>query len=288
MIQSSKTDANTQTRTYPVVDPCTLGRPTHLLHRFTARLREDLSEQFESSLNRRYRANFDVREVFMYPMEQAVFPGRWMKYVSSSGRIDCALDRGIVLCALAHRYGSPGAGIPSSTDIPETETEKRLAAVLSLQFVNTLAACVSSLFAGNDSEHAQRQEFGTIAASAPEPGTWMVEVAIDELTHGVSGCVCFTLCDAWMDRLLRSLSRFRDKPNENRAQAPISQLELKLVAQLLEMDLPLGDLVDIRVGDIIPVRLDNADVLIGNSRLFTATVAEHKGKLCLTSFEDAD
>jgi flagellar motor switch protein FliM len=31
-----------------------------------------------------------------------------------------------------------------------------------------------------------------------------------------------------------------------------------------------------------------ADVLLDENRLFTAAVAEHKGKLCLTSFEDAE
>jgi flagellar motor switch protein FliM len=31
-----------------------------------------------------------------------------------------------------------------------------------------------------------------------------------------------------------------------------------------------------------------ADVLLDEARLFTAAVAEHKGKLCLTSFEDAE
>jgi len=30
------------------------------------------------------------------------------------------------------------------------------------------------------------------------------------------------------------------------------------------------------------------DVLLDDARLFTAAVAEHKGKLCLTSFEDAE
>jgi len=40
------------------------------------------------------------------------------------------------------------------------------------------------------------------------------------------------------------------------------------------------------VGDIIPVSLQATDVLVKNSRLFTATVAEHKGKLWLTAFND--
>jgi hypothetical protein len=43
-----------------------------------------------------------------------------------------------------------------------------------------------------------------------------------------------------------------------------------------------------KVGDVIPVSVGRADVLLDDSRLFTAAVTEHKGKLCLTSFEDAE
>ena len=45
---------------------------------------------------------------------------------------------------------------------------------------------------------------------------------------------------------------------------------------------------DLQVGDVIPISLSRADVLLEESRLFTAAVTEHKGKLCLTSFEDAE
>jgi hypothetical protein len=49
-----------------------------------------------------------------------------------------------------------------------------------------------------------------------------------------------------------------------------------------------GALFDLKVGDVIPVDVGRADVLLDEARLFTAAVAEHKGKLCLTSFEDAE
>jgi flagellar motor switch protein FliM len=39
---------------------------------------------------------------------------------------------------------------------------------------------------------------------------------------------------------------------------------------------------------VIPISLRGADVLIGGSRLFSASIAEHRGKLCLTSFEDVE
>ena len=50
----------------------------------------------------------------------------------------------------------------------------------------------------------------------------------------------------------------------------------------------LGLLLDTRVGDVIPVSLGETEVLVDNERLMTARVAEHKGKLCLTAFEDLE
>ncbi len=49
-----------------------------------------------------------------------------------------------------------------------------------------------------------------------------------------------------------------------------------------------GHAAGLRVGDVIPVTFDSSDVLIGDARLFTAAVTEHKGKLCLTSFADVE
>jgi flagellar motor switch protein FliM len=57
---------------------------------------------------------------------------------------------------------------------------------------------------------------------------------------------------------------------------------------LVSKEITLGTLFGLQVGDVIPVSVGRADVVLDNSRLFTAAVAEHKGKLCLTSFEDAE
>ena len=79
------------------------------------------------------------------------------------------------------------------------------------------------------------------------------------------------------------------QPQSATPQAPLpNRLPLTLQARLLEQELPLGTLLDLHVGDVLPVRLGLADVLVDDSRLFKAAVAEHQGKLCLTSFEDAE
>lgn len=288
MMKSRRSHSSASDAGHQVVDPCMLGRPTHLLPRFTAPLREDLSEECRSSLNRRYRAAFQVRDIAMRPIDDIVMPGRWTKYQSDIGALGCAIDRGLVLCALAYRYGGSTGEGSASTDMP-TETEKRLAAMLSRQFIDTLAARINTDPVNAPADRTKLPEFSDIGPGMPPRGTWMIEATIEETAHGVAGKLCFTLCEAWMDRLLRKLGPLRDKPRDKGENIALAtQLEFKLAVRLLEMNIPLGDLVDMQVGDIIPVRLNAADVMIDDSRLFTATVAEHKGKLCLTSFADAN
>jgi flagellar motor switch protein FliM len=67
-----------------------------------------------------------------------------------------------------------------------------------------------------------------------------------------------------------------------------TKLQVKLDGRLVSKEITLGALFDLKVGDVIPVNVGRADVLLDEARLFTAAVAEHKGKLCLTSFEDAE
>jgi flagellar motor switch protein FliM len=72
------------------------------------------------------------------------------------------------------------------------------------------------------------------------------------------------------------------------AQPHANQLQVKQDGRLVSKETTLGALFELKVGDVIPVSVGRADVLLDESRLFTAAVAEHKGKLCLTSFEDAE
>lgn len=265
---------------YHSLDPCTLGRPIHLLPNFSAKLHEDLAELFRTTLNRRYRARFQIGTVAMAPMGELVQPGRWLTYGCTLGRISVALERKMVLGVLAYRYGLAEGNAPTESS-PETATEERLASTLGLQLVNLLAARIEN------GQALPQHAFNPMTPVTPAGGTWVVTVAVEELAHGIASQLHFALDDAWMARLLHNLAPLRDKPAESApAPALASQLQLTLTARLLQKEIELGQLLDIRVGDVIPVSFGAADVLIDDAVLFSATVAEHKGKLCLTSIED--
>jgi len=264
----------------------------HLLDTFTSRLKADLAEVFVGGLNRRYSAVFQVGEVSMVRASQETGAQRWHTWASEVGRISFGLDRELLLSVLHYRYGLPGAlalDDPEAPAKPETATETRLTGLLGLQLLNILSLRIDAAEAGQKATVASH-EFTPLNGAAWASGEWVLTAVLRELAHGVEGQIRFRLDDAWLSRLLRNLAPQRDKavPTVKGGTSALPRLPVTLVARLLEQDMPLGSLLDMRVGDVIPVHLGSADVLVDNARLFQAAVAEHKGKLCLTSFVDSE
>jgi flagellar motor switch protein FliM len=272
-----------------VLDPCHLGRPVHLLPTFCNALRDDLSELFRTGMNRRYRSSFQAGEAGMAEAESPSQAGRWWTYSTRVGCIGLALDRSVVLAALHYRYGghtATAAGAPAAdAPVRETATEERLAALLGLQFVGMLAARIDAGLGAAAVPH----DFEAATACPPPPaGTPTLRIAIEERTLGVQGALRFTLDAAWMARLLHRLLAARTREPAPGDRPLAARLQLTLAGRLLRKEMSLGELADLRVGDVIPVSLGATEVVVDDSLLFRAAVAERSGKLCLTSFEDTE
>jgi len=274
---------------YPVLDPCCLGRPVHLLDKFTALLRDDLAELLRTRLNRRYRASFQVGKVQL-AQTPALPARRWRVFDHGAGRVAFSMDRRLLLSILAYRYGAASVPEADGEPQPETATEERLCGLLGKQFVATLAQRVALLPGADTTWSAESGEPAEIPLTPPVERTWLLRAELVEPGHGISGELLFALDEAWMSRILRGVAPAaeRTRPGKLPPKPLAARLPLVLVARLLEKELPLGALLDARVGDVIPMQLGPTEVLIGNSLLFRAAVAEHKGKLCLTSFEDVE
>ncbi|MBO9689694.1 MAG: hypothetical protein J7598_24090 [Mitsuaria chitosanitabida] len=96
---------------------------------------------------------------------------------------------------------------------------------------------------------------------------------------------------AYLQPLLRRLSeQHRPARSGSAVGAPplTRRLTLTLQARLLERELDLGSVLDLAPGALIPIRLADATVMVEGSALMSAAVAEHQGKLCLTSFQDLE
>lgn len=299
------TDKAPNVRPYTVIDPRTMGRPVHLLGNFANQLRDDVADFLRARINRRYKASFQIDAISF--VAAPADSQRWLSYVTNEadgangGRIHFAIERPLLLCLLRYRYGSPlpetSAATDSATppltpviDEPETATEERLGIMLGQQLAELAVRRIESvqrLQTGTPAEVT----FAEAALQGASDGEWLLRLALSETRCNISGELLLKISAVWMNRLLQALAPARERSRQKQITAtkPFpARLQLTLRARLLEKEVSLGTLLDLRQGDVLPISMGDADVLIGDSRLFTASVAEHHGKLCLTSLADVD
>jgi flagellar motor switch protein FliM len=286
---------------HQVLDPSLLGRPVHLLHIFAAQLRDDLGQSMRLNMNRRYWGGFQVDDVAFSRLEGNEIRSRWLSFAAPAGHIAFSLERKVLLSVLNYRYGSGAkadAGALDENTVRVTATEERLAVVLGQQLAGTLAGRIElnlpvsdkpALAEGEAEQPAADTEFKPAPGAHPAKGSWIITVTLADVSSGATGQFWFALDKQLMAGVLRGLLRDRDNGKKAKPAAPLAQrLQVGLIGRLASKEVSLGSLYDLQVGDVIPVSLARADVLLEDSRLFTAAVTEHKGKLCLTSFEDAE
>jgi flagellar motor switch protein FliM len=279
---------------HQMLDPCLLGRPVHLLPQFAARLQEDADAAMQGSA-RRYWAGWRVElaEFGRLPREAGM---RWMAAAGDLGGVALAFERCLLLTLLERRYGGRGAGAGASPVDPATErvtaTEERLTVVLTQQIVDLLQARVA-IDAGFDVAPRPLAAHAVMAAAAPGANAWALRIQVRAGER--TGQFWIAPGQALMATILGSLRPEhpgRARPRSQAARGPgealAARLQVRLDGRLVSKEITLGALFDLGVGDVIPVDVGRADVLLDESRLFTAAVAENKGKLCLTSFEDAE
>ena len=272
---------------YQVLDTSLLGRPVHLLPQFAGRLQDDLDAAMQGSA-RRYWAGWriDAVEFGRVPGESSL---RWMAVTGAMGSIHVTFERCLLLTLLERRYGGRGAAATAPDPKAEriTATEDRLNVVLTQQMVDVLYARVA---ASSAMDVAPRPVTAQSVATAPAPGAngWAICIQVRDSADR-AGRFWIAPDQQLMSTILGSL-----RPDQPRAAARVpaeplgAKLQVKLEGRLVSKETTLGALFDLKVGDVIPVNVGRADVLLDEARLFTAAVAESRGKLCLTSFEDAE
>lgn len=284
---------------YEVLDPCLLGRPVHRLPVFAAQLREDLVQAMRLNVHRRYWGSFQVDDVAFSRLDGSEARQRWLGFAAPAGQIAFALERKVLLSVLNFRYGRssrPAAGSGTALADPAldeqavrvTATEERLAVVLGQQLAGTLAARIESNLPGGSREDNEDESIKPGTVAQPGKGGWIITVTLSD--GALQGKVWFALDKQVMGNVLHGLLPERDTSKKSsKNPGPLAaRLQVGLNGRLVSKETTLGAMFDLRVGDVIPISLHRADVMLEDSRLFTAAVTEHKGKLCLTSFEDIE
>lgn len=273
---------------HQVLDPALLGRPVHLLPLFAARLQDDLDAAMQGGARRYWGGwRLDTVEFGRAPQQETL---RWMAAAGTMGTVSVAFERGLLLTLLERRYGGRSAGAtqqdPESVRV--TATEDRLVVVLTQHMVDLLYGRVAVSLA---MEVAPKPVPAGAVASSPMPGksAWALRVQVRD-ANGATGQFWIAPDQGLMATILGTLRPDNQRPRAARGPSePLSsKLQVKLDGVLVTKEMTLGALFDLNVGDVVPVNVGRADVLLDEARLFTAAVAEYKGKLCLTSFEDAE
>ncbi|WP_395399045.1 FliM/FliN family flagellar motor switch protein [Pseudoduganella sp. UC29_106] len=278
---------------HEVLDPSLLGRPVHRLPVFAAQLRDDLTQAMRLNVNRRYWGSFQVDEVEFGRLDGSEARTRWLNFAAPAGNIAFSLERKVLLRVLNFRYGrSARAGDNAVAVVDEnarvTATEERLSVALGQQLAATLAGRIESNLPAGATREADGEAIKYGVGTHPPKGTWVITVHLSD--GELQGKCWFALDKNLMSDVLRGVLPERDATRKSSKNlGPLAaRLQVGLNGRLVSKEVTLGMLFDLRVGDVIPVSLHRADVLLEDSRLFTAAVTEHKGKLCLTSFEDTE
>lgn len=277
----------------PAIDPRTLGRPMHLLPTFAARFGADLVDFLRLGLNRRYGTQLEFASADMRRFGEHEAPARWDVYTGAPGRLGLALPRGLVLRLLQCRYGVSEGVTEEAPEIdleavPVTASEERLAHKLGLELVTALVQRIHEGLAPSVAEAAPLALTRGAESGLPT-GAWRLEVVLTESQRGERHRLQFSLDNSCMAMLLDQLGQGRTLARDQSVAAatPLAgRLKLRLVARLLQQRVSLGQVVDLRVGSVLPIPQPATVVLVKDAPLFTASVAEHKGRLWLTGFQD--
>lgn len=273
----------------PALDTRGLGRPVHLLPRTAERLREALQGSLCQPWNRRYRTRYEVQGLTLGPLAKpgtAGRGGRWLRANGPLGALLCQIDRALVLGLMARRLGlveTPTQDTSETASATEDRHLQALARQLCVQVVQLLAQVAGDA-------DAPLPTLSVLQPGNPDEldaDAWQLELVITEAGAPTAMPLRLALAASYLNPLLRHLAG----PARS-TKPPVQPLErrltLKLQARLLERELPLGDVLALRPGALIPVRLSDATVMVDEEALLRAAVAEHQGKLCLTSFQDLE
>ena len=280
---------------HQVLDPCLLGRPVHLLPQFAAQLADDLAAAMRVAGARRYWEAFQLLSVAFSRTPEPGVAGRWLGYASGAGGLAFSIGRPGLLSILNYRYGRRGQAptpAPDPASVKITATEERLAVVLGQQTCAALAQRVAANLQRAGQADAALAAAAPVQARptlAPAAGSWTVAVTLRDIHSGDPLIYWISLDQTMMAAVLQGLAPERLRERTERAAVALgSTLQVRLDGRLVSKEITLETLFALKLGDIIPVSLGRAQVLLDESPLFTAAVSESKGTLCLTSFEDSE
>ncbi len=276
----------------PALDPCELGRPIHALDSLFQLTQQDLDQGLAAAFPGRVGAPVRLGGMSHGRSNPIETPLRWATWRGALGRSAFGIERSALTALLARRYGSADWELGARCVPPqETATEQRLAAQLGQVLTQALVRRIAGPPDAGDGgeEPALTLEQNLPLARCPISGPTMFLWAQVLAGSAPLGLVVFALDSDTLAAALRQLAPAR---RQSGARPPDGAslrraLPLRLDVRLAQKTMPLGELIGLKPGDVLPITLETATVRIQDKPVLKALVVENKGRLCLTNLQEA-
>ncbi|MFB4367830.1 MULTISPECIES: FliM/FliN family flagellar motor switch protein [unclassified Pseudomonas] len=273
MLGNSKIHHDVQPDQLLRLKPHKLGRHYHRIPNYIRETSGKYPRLVSDYFLRNYRINLelqgvDVLEHFKCPAE--------CTYRSAHGKAGFAIERSLLTEALECYYG--GTSLPGGEMPPESSSEQRMRDRLGADVVHLL---LRALLGGDDPGKL------TLHDSTYDEVQWEYQAEFRYISHitGTQASLFLYLDAQLVDELTRRNSPPPARLNGNPTQH-IQQLPVQLDCVLARLRMPLLQVLNLKRGDILPIRLaERCDIEINQQKLFRGTVFEEDGALFLTSLE---
>ncbi|MDF3933858.1 FliM/FliN family flagellar motor switch protein [Pseudomonas citronellolis] len=256
------------------LQPHKLGRHYHRVPQYIREIANKHPRIISDYFLRNYRINLELQKVDV--QETSPRPAECI-FRCPTGKVGFAIDRPLLTEALECYYG--GTSLPSHDTPPISTSEQRMR--------RRLGVDVSQLFARS---LLLGDTFGELTPhdNDYELVHWEYVAQFQFLSHITgSQASLFIYLDAELaDELTTRLAgpppaRLNGNPTQHLLHLPV-----RLDCVIAALQMPLSQALELRPGDILPIRLlERSEVMVNQQKLFRGTLFEEDGGLFLTSLE---
>lgn len=258
-----------------------LGRPWHKLPKIMNDCFDILDARLSIYFLKKFRVNVMLKNM-TFAIDKHY--KNTLIFSTDYGNLGFDIDRILLLNILHDYYGLSKDSTQVVPDLsqPISKTEERLR--------NKLGQELTALII-NKETFGEELEIKNDYSTVMSQWSWCITFSLEGYEQGG-----FTLLldPLHVDRMLATLRKPDSGDGERESALSAGQVEklfydlpLKLNGRLASLNLTVAQIADIEPGDIIPISLNQpVPVFIGKEQIFTADIAEDRGKLLLSEFND--
>ena len=254
--------------------PQKLGRHYHKIPSYIRELSNKYPRIISDYFLRNYRINLELLKVEVH---EQVEQDAECVYRSIYGKVGFSIDRSLLTEALECYYG--GTCLPNHEATPISSSEQRMRTRLGIDISQLFAR---SILAGNT--------FGKLEPhdNTYDEAVWEYVAQFHFTSHitGSQASIFIYLDTLLVDELTARLTAPATPSPAGNSLNQIRELPVRLDCVVANLQMPLAQVLALRPGDILSMRLlERCEVQINQQKLFRGVIFEEDGSLFLTSLE---